>query len=395
MRLLPNLVLFCATLCAAGRPLLVISIDGMDHRYLKDRDQLGLKIPNLRRLISHGQWADGVVGVVPTVTFPSHTTMVTGVRPDRHGILNNNRPQADGGERYFSASHLKVTTLWDAARRAGLKTAAVHWPVTVDARIDFNIPEHFKKRLGDGMDFASTAEKTTPGLMKRILATYPSIGREWLNDYGRALATIHILRNEKPDFVLLHLIDHDNEAHENGPFTQQANASLEYIDELLGRILASTPKNMVVAIVSDHGFERADTVINVTAMLRKAGIAGKVQAGSTMLTTADETVAAYLRKANIGREIPAEEWKRFLPNRPVPLAAFEPNPHGQFASAEDAPESVARMHGDHGYWPTRAGFRSSFLLSGPGITQQSIPEIDMLTIAGRFAEILGFPFGKE
>ena len=100
MRLLSFLLIGAALLPA--RPLLVISIDGLDHRYLRDADKLGLKIPNLRKLVKDGSWADGgVVGVVPTVTFPSHTSIITGVRPDQHGILNNNRPKEDGGRAVF------------------------------------------------------------------------------------------------------------------------------------------------------------------------------------------------------------------------------------------------------------------------------------------------------
>ena len=72
-----------------ARSLLVISIDGLDNRYLRDADRIGAKIPALRRLIAQGAWADGVVGVMPSVTFPSHTTIVTGARPYEHGIVYN------------------------------------------------------------------------------------------------------------------------------------------------------------------------------------------------------------------------------------------------------------------------------------------------------------------
>jgi predicted AlkP superfamily pyrophosphatase or phosphodiesterase len=127
-------------------PLLVISVDGLDHRYLRDCDKLGLKIPNLRRLMREGEVTDGIIGVLPTVTWPSHTTLITGVTPGEHGILNNRRPKSDCGDYYWDVSLLKVKTLWHAAREAGLRTAAITWPVTVNAAIDFNLPEYFQKR---------------------------------------------------------------------------------------------------------------------------------------------------------------------------------------------------------------------------------------------------------
>ena len=118
-------LILAAVLAATGelyakQPVLVISVDGMDNRYLSEADKLGLKIPNLRRLMREGQWSAGVIGVVPTVTWPSHTTMITGVDPSVHGILGNRRPAAEGGDYYWTVDFLKTVTLLDAAHKAGL-----------------------------------------------------------------------------------------------------------------------------------------------------------------------------------------------------------------------------------------------------------------------------------
>ena len=394
-RLLLSLVLFASL--AGARPLLVISIDGLDHRYLRDADQLGLKIPHLRKLLKEGAWADhGVIGVVPTVTFPSHTAIVTGVRPDQHGILNNNRPKEEGGERYFFASMIKVPTLWDAAKRAGLKVGGVHWPVTVDSKnFDWDFPEHFKKRQGAGMDWQATAEKATPGLIEKMTARYPSMATEWIDDRARALATVYLLKYEKPDLLLLHLIDHDAEAHETGPFSMHAKAMVERTDELLGDILAAKPASMAVALVSDHGFERIDEVLNIRALLREAGVTGAVTVSGTMVSTDDEGVARFLRGLKTAREIPADEWQRFIPNRPKPLAAFEPPAHTQFATDPAAPVHAKILHGDHGLWPLRTDYRSTFILWTPGGKPARLGELDMLSIAGRLAQVLNLDFGKD
>jgi predicted AlkP superfamily pyrophosphatase or phosphodiesterase len=117
--------ILAAAAAFARQPLLVISVDGLDQRYLANADAMKLKIPNLRRLMREGQWSRGVVGVVPTITWPSHTTMITGVDPERHGIRGNRRPASEGGDYYWSAKLLKARTLLDAAREAGLKTATI------------------------------------------------------------------------------------------------------------------------------------------------------------------------------------------------------------------------------------------------------------------------------
>src|ERR1700683_3408504 len=157
----PLLLLLTAALHAA-QPLVVISVDGLDNRYLTNADRMGLKIPHLRRLMREGQAARGVIGVVPTVTWPSHTTIITGVDPVVHGILGNQRPKSDGGEYYWDASLIHTRTLLQAMREAGKTTATVTWPVTVNAPVNWNLPEYFRRRQGGSMDLRSIESKSNP-----------------------------------------------------------------------------------------------------------------------------------------------------------------------------------------------------------------------------------------
>ena len=82
---------------------------------------------NLAEMARSGVHAEGVLGVLPTVTYPSHATLVTGAYPAKHGVLNNERA-SDGAPWHFDRADIRVPTLWDAARRKGLKTAIVTWP---------------------------------------------------------------------------------------------------------------------------------------------------------------------------------------------------------------------------------------------------------------------------
>ncbi|HZN11520.1 MAG TPA: ectonucleotide pyrophosphatase/phosphodiesterase [Blastocatellia bacterium] len=394
--LLPFLWLLVMAPAGRARPVLVISVDGLDHRYLRDGDQLGLQIPNLRRLMREGELADGVVGVLPTVTWPSHTTLITGVAPAEHGILGNRRPQSEGGDYYWEVSLLKAKTLWHAAREAGLRTAAITWPVTVGAPIDFNLPEYFRRRQGGAMDLQSIAEKATPGLLEKITRHFPSFPQEWMDDRTRALATVYLLKHERPDLLLLHFVDLDAEAHHNGPFSREANAVLEYTDELIGRILAALPAEMAVALVSDHGFERADRVVNLNVLLAREGVKGKADVASGFVTARDKEVAAWLRQAarhGVGREIPKEELRRFAPRLAEVEAAFEPAPHHLFGPATSG-EAFAKPAetGVHGLWPGRPDYLSSFILWGPGIKPARRPRMSMLEIAPRLASLMGVKF---
>ncbi len=86
-------------------------------------------------------WADGVVGVLPTVTYPSHTTLITGVEPSVHGIYDNrifDPEDKSEGAWFWYARGIKVPTLPMAARARGLRAAAVTWPVTIGMDLDVN-----------------------------------------------------------------------------------------------------------------------------------------------------------------------------------------------------------------------------------------------------------------
>jgi len=383
-------VLFLVALpLIAQRPLVVISVDGLDHRYLRDADKLGLKIPNLRALMKRGEVADGVVGVLSTVTWPSHTSLITGKRPDEHGIRGNRRPREEGGDYYWSTALLKSPTLWQVAERAGLKTAAITWPVTVDAEISYNLPEAFVKRKGGWMDWATIRAKATPGLPENIIAFDKSIDQEWMDDRTRTLATVYLLKREKLDLILLHLVDHDAVAHEHGPFTKEAHEELERTDRYIGEIVAAAPKSATICVTADHGFERIDRAVNL------AKVPGRFTVLSGIVAAHDEEAEKFFRSAPpeyaLGREVPEAEIRRFAPFLPSVRVAYEPVAHAQFTRnlSSEAVTLPPYEKGNHGQWPLRANYRSAFVVAGPAIEAGKTRELDMLEIAPRFAAILG------
>ena len=157
MKRLVVLAAFLAGTLQAAQPLVVISVDGLDNRYLAQADKFGLKIPTLRKLMQEGQYSQGVIGVVPTITWPSHTTIITGTDPVTHGILSNWRPP---GDRFLDYSQIKVPTLIGADHNTGLTIATITWPVTVNAPVDWNLPEYFVRRRGGWMDTRSVESKS-------------------------------------------------------------------------------------------------------------------------------------------------------------------------------------------------------------------------------------------
>src|SRR5258708_33914830 len=155
---------------AKPRPAVsLISIDGLKPEYVLEAGAHGLKIPNLRRLLREGAYSTGVHGGVPTVTYPSHTTLLTGVAPTRHGIYANTTfdpLRKNYGGWYWYAEDIKVPTLWDIAADAGLSTANVHWPVSVAARITYNLPQHWRAGTSDDRKLLRTL--SPPGLLDAL-----------------------------------------------------------------------------------------------------------------------------------------------------------------------------------------------------------------------------------
>jgi predicted AlkP superfamily pyrophosphatase or phosphodiesterase len=375
---------------AQAAKLLVISVDGLDWRYLRDRDALGLKIPNIRKVMAKSQVADGVTGVWPTITWPSHTTMLTGVRPDQHGILANAGGPLDPALSYWSATKIKVPTLTQCLAGAGRTVGAVNWPVTVDAKINWNLPEVYARRNGDSSDMDTVDKFGTPGLVAEIGRAYPSFPQQWLDDRSRTLATIYLLTRKHPDLLLLHLAELDSEQHEEGPFVPPAKAVVERTDELIGDILEALPKDYDLVLVSDHGFEAVDHIANLKVMAAADGVTGAMTPTGGLVTSTDPQAIAWLRaqsgKGEVGREVPPQELARYAPQ--LSGTAFEPAPHVMFGNGKE-PREASKTKGNHGFWPTRPDYHSIFLRSGPGIRPVKLETIEMVSIKDRLAKALG------
>ncbi|MBL8150082.1 MAG: alkaline phosphatase family protein, partial [Blastocatellia bacterium] len=194
-----------------GKPyVVVISVDGLHPELYLKSDQLGLKIPTIKRLMQQGSYAEAMETVYPSVTYPSHTTLVTGVRPIAHGIVANlifvdpKERNQDGSEDWFwHAKAIKTPTLWSEAKKAGLRTAAVGWPVTAEAEIDYLIPEIWRGPFSTTREVG--LEYATPEIREKLDAVMPK-SEYGLDDEARAAAAEMIIKDYKPNLMLLHFV---------------------------------------------------------------------------------------------------------------------------------------------------------------------------------------------
>ncbi|MFC4525908.1 alkaline phosphatase family protein [Dyella halodurans] len=408
----------------AAAPVVLISIDGLRPVDVLDAQHRGLKIPNLQSFITQGAYAQSVRGVLPTTTYPSHATLMTGVSPGKHGIGGNLTfdPYSKNQRGWdWYASDIKVPTLWDAAHDAGLSTANVHWPVSVGAQVDWNLPQIW--RTGTADDRKLLAALATPGLLPALearLGPYANgIDENLAADQTRARFAVALLEARKPDFMTVYLTALDHQQHESGPDTPPSRAVLEQIDVLVGNLMQASRRvhpDGVIAVVSDHGFSPVQSDVNLYApfvqaglVTLKEGVVADWQAmpwndgGSAAIVLRDPAnatvhgkVAALL--AQLGRD-PAYGIDHVIDKADVLRQGGTPQaewfvlfkPGYEMGSKLDAPMlSPSPYRGEHGYDPALPQMRATFLIEGKGIKAgKNLGEIDMRDVAPTIAHVLG------
>ena len=434
LRLSLSLSLLIFLLCglavtADARSVLLISVDGMRPDYVTRAEQLGLKVPNLRRMLREGVYAEGVNGVVPTITYPSHTTIITGVWPIKHGIWANTTfdpEQKNLRGWYWYTEDIEVPTLWGAANAAGLVTASVSWPVSVGAPVRYLIPEIW--RAGTADDRKLLRALSTPGLLTDLEAEIGSYGGgEGVRyDQIRAKFAVRIIRQHKPNFITVHLVALDHEQHLHGPFSPEGYAALEALDGLVGELrdaALSVDPGAIICVVSDHGFARVQHVLNLAPAFVSAGLIQLASArteygvpgverwdampwttgGSAAIVLKDPKNAAVEKKTReLLQRLAADpenginlivEHDELLKLGGFPNASFlvDLKPGFQMGFSFSGPlRRETSPAGTHGYLPEHAEMRASFFIAGVGIAHgRNLGVIDMRQIAPTLAGILG------
>jgi predicted AlkP superfamily pyrophosphatase or phosphodiesterase len=250
---------------ATQRVVVMISVDGLANFYLDDPRA---EIPTIRRLAAEGVRAAAMTPSMPTVTWPNHTTLVTGVTPAKHGVLGNSVLDRATRELVplvvdpvFSKDEIvRVPTIYDLAKKAGKKTAALLWPATRGATtLDWTVP--------DVGSLAHVKQFTTPALIEEFTAAGIPWDKqeEWWNterirERDRMFAQMGalVLRRHRPDLMLLHFVELDHAQHRTGPQSPEAYAALKNQDdciaEFFGELQRTCPGAASLLIVSDHGF---------------------------------------------------------------------------------------------------------------------------------------------
>jgi predicted AlkP superfamily pyrophosphatase or phosphodiesterase len=406
--------------------VILISIDGLAAYHLENEE---LELPNLRELIGDGVWPEASRTIFPSVTHPSHATLITGVSPRKHGVIGNQMTNRETGESHHPTTQtrqeaIRVQTLFDAAHQAGKTTASFCWPETRgDTSISFNILH------GHGeLDMA----EVDPELLESLRQAGIPIDSyyDWAH-YGTmmqgyrdgllAMSAAEIIRSHQPEFMAVHFLVTDSKQHGWGPDHYLGHAALTRADFNVGLLReavrdAGLEEQTTFVITTDHGFHTVLHEVNIHPVLESSGLAGPVRLHGSGWSVFVETTEefdeqedeqalesffdALLSLEGVERVIRPDEFHElgypryeesvYVPGQYIIIPDID-----TFLVADESSESTGRRtrpqpSHTHGYLPDHPRMHAGMILSGNGIRNgERIGLVRNHDVAPTIAKILG------
>jgi predicted AlkP superfamily pyrophosphatase or phosphodiesterase len=424
----------CETTSAAAptpdpdRIVVLISVDGLANFYMDDP---AAEMPTIRKLAAEGAKAAGMRASDPTVTWPNHTTLVTGVSPGKHGVVGNNFWDRAKGEKVTliwdpvldKDEIVKVPTIYDLAKSAGMKTFAIKWPATRNARsLDMSCPDVGKAEL--------VSKYTTPALLDECKqagfdVVYgdegKTVGRSESIEKDEMWTKVFnmVLHKHRPNLALLHVIAVDHTEHSDGPRSEGAYETVKAADGQVRQVWEELQKDFpgkaTLIVVSDHGFSANKKKVVPNETLEKAGLVkmdGKrvtggdvqlvIQGGSAMVYIADDAnrddVIKRVKKAfagaeGVGKVVGPDEFAEYG------IGDSKRDPHAPdmlieaklgYYFGDTAAGGKSEHKGSHGHDSHYPELHAMFVACGKGIKPGTkLGEIDNRSVAPTMAKLLG------
>jgi predicted AlkP superfamily pyrophosphatase or phosphodiesterase len=418
---------------AAPAHVVLISVDGLAAYYLDDPKA---HLPTIRRLAREGAVAAGVRSSFPTVTWPNHTTLVTGVAPAKHGVIANSYLDRSTGKTvmllpdpvFDKDEIVKVPTVYDLAHDAGMKTAGVIWPASRNAKsLDWTMPDvkpidlFLKCSTPAWLDELRAAGIWVDMQEKWCNAAGGGVQRDWM--YARAAA--QVIREHQPRLVLLHLVEADHAQHNSGPRSSDAYWACSHEDDRVRDVVeaveaAGLRDRTTFFVVSDHGFIAYRRTILPNVHLRKSGLLklendkvvsrdaySLAQGGAAFVYVLDKsrrsTTLQNLKAKFKGHDGVAAVFEdREFPELGLPtpdadprmpdliLAAKDGYTFGDDAKGDNIITSIPAEKGTHGTLATDPLMYGTFIASGAGIRPGTkLDLINGVDVAPTIARLLG------
>jgi len=406
--------------------VVLISIDGLRPEFYLDP---AWPAPTIQRMAREGAHAQAVRSVFPSVTYPSHTTIITGALPARHGVLYNRpfEPEGQTGRWFWEEETIQVPTLWDAVKEAGLESAAISWPVSVGAPITWNLPEVWSLERGAEPNKAIRDVTTPPELFEELEreATGKLAGRYSMSYLGRdqlvGLMGAYLLESRKPGLLALHLAAPDHFMHEEGREGDLVRRAVASADAAVSLVVEAAERAGILertafVITGDHGFVDTHTRISPNVWLTQAGLMEpKPDRGdwkatfhttggaaclilrdpedAETLTRVREVLAALPERVRANFRVLDEPTLKSRGTDPRVKLALSALPGYSFSSHAKGTALRVSGGGTHGYFPDFPQIHTGFVGWGAGFREGAVaPSLDLADVAPAIARLLKLPF---
>src|SRR5690625_2167540 len=262
--------------------VILISLDGSRPEFYMDSKW---PTPNLQKMKKEGIYASvGIETIFPSLTWPAHTSMITGANPDKHGIYYNKPPNGLLGQGYWYHSYIHTPTIFEAVRSAGLTSSAIWWPVMIGGPVDYNFPVR-RPEMNEKVDqLTLRLPYVRPDdLLKDFeKAIGRSISIDDLsfenNAQGKFVTNLanFIIQEHKPNLLALHIGELDHAQHSHGTDSPELRSALKFVDSLVGSVLTTLNDvgimdSTTVIITGDHGHTNTLATFSPNVYLKKYG----------------------------------------------------------------------------------------------------------------------------
>ena len=359
--------------------IILISIDGFRHDYA---EKFGAK--NLLKIASKGSRAESLIPCYPSKTFPNHYSIITGLYPDNHGIVDNYFYDPDWQE-LFSIEHPDSTNgrwfggkpFWELVNTHDLKSASYFW-IGSDKYINGNSPTYFKNY-----------EESVPN-SDRI---------------DQVIKWLQMPAETRPQFITLYFSEVDTQGHTYGPDSEQTKNAVLEIDKEIGRLYDSIsslnyPVNLI--IVSDHGMTQLDSTkgIKIKDLIRDNNSIKFIPRDALLMLYIEDTAQIDKIKNELRAKADAryETYKRqdipeqlhYGKNNRIGDILLIPHPEYHFSE-----EYISGNHGGtHGYDPDSIkDMHGIFYAIGPNIKNHyTIRPFRNIHIYPFMAQLMSLPY---
>lgn len=421
-----SLVLLQTASQAQEQHVILISIDGLRPEFYKDPSW---NMVNLRQAMAEGAYSNGVDGVFPTVTYPSHTTMITGVKPGKHGINSNTpvEPLGITGKWNWQYDSIKVPTVFGLAKAKGLTTASVFWPVSVGSPATYNVPEYWYLPAEKGkhrITAKAMREHAIPkGLFEELEQNATGkldekdFDDHYLNiDENLARMSAYIIQQYKPSLLAVHLVMVDHFEHEQGREGDKVRAAVAGVDHAVKTIREAVQKAGIAGkttfiVTGDHGFVDIHSAFAPNTLLVKAGLYDPqkqqdwkayfhTSGGGAMLLLRNKNDKATKEKVlQLLKSLPATQQRGFIIKTREELDAAGADPNAAFGLTGQqgftfTPAATGNFirpskGGTHGFFPDFKEIQTGFVAFGKGIRKGAvIPQMGLVDIAPLISKLL-------